>query len=102
MRLYTSFFITAVAVGVTAAGGSLAQDQPTQSEPAQTQPASTSTVASAVTPARGSTMDNVRAKFGSPSQEVPAVGKPPITRWEYPGYVVFFEYDKVLHTVAVK
>jgi len=53
-------------------------------------------------PARGSTMETVRAKFGAPSQEAPAVGKPPITRWDYPGYVVFFENDRVLHTVVVK
>jgi hypothetical protein len=53
-------------------------------------------------PARGSDMASVRAKFGSPTQEAPAIGQPPITRWEYPGYVVFFEHDKVLHTVVLK
>jgi hypothetical protein len=53
-----------------------------------------------VTPARGSTMESVKAKFGAPTEEVPAVGQPPISRWEYPGYVVFFENDRVLHTVV--
>jgi hypothetical protein len=53
-------------------------------------------------PSRGQTMENVRAKFGAPTQETPAVGQPPISRWEYPGYVVFFEHDKVLHTVVMK
>jgi hypothetical protein len=28
------------------------------------------------------------------------VGHPPITRWDYPAYSVFFEHDHVLHTVA--
>jgi hypothetical protein len=102
MRPYTSLFISVAAVGITAATGAIAQDQPAQGEAVQTQPAASTTSAAAVNPARGSTMDSVRAKFGTPSQEVPAVGKPPITRWEYPGYVVFFEYDRVLHTVAVK
>jgi hypothetical protein len=51
-------------------------------------------------PARGLTMDKVEAKFGAPSRRVPAVGEPPITRWEYPGFVVFFERDRVIHAVA--
>lgn len=54
------------------------------------------------TPSRGSTMDAVKAKFGTPTQEVAAVGEPPISRWEYPGYIVYFEYDKVLHTVVAR
>ena len=62
-------------------------------------PAATSAPA---TPPRGTSMDDVRSKFGAPAQEVPAVGTPPITRWEYSGYIVFFENDKVLHTVIVK
>lgn len=53
-------------------------------------------------PSRGATMDGVKAKFGAPSQEVAAVGDPPISRWEYPGYIVYFEYDKVLHTVVAR
>jgi hypothetical protein len=28
------------------------------------------------------------------------VGDPPITRWEYPGFVVYFEHHLVVHTVA--
>jgi hypothetical protein len=51
-------------------------------------------------PARGLTMDKVEAKFGAPSRRVPAVGEPPITRWEYPGFVVYFERDRVIHAVA--
>jgi len=54
------------------------------------------------TPAPGSTMDTVRAKFGAPSSEEAPVGQPPISRWEYPGYIVYFEYDKVLHTVVMR
>jgi hypothetical protein len=52
------------------------------------------------TPARGLTMAQVKDKLGSPTQEVAAIGTPPISRWEYPGYVVFFESDRVLHTVV--
>ena len=61
-------------------------------------PASTS--ASAGTPSRGMTMEKVEAAFGAPSNREAAVGQPPITRWEYPAYVVYFENNIVLHTVV--
>ena len=52
------------------------------------------------TPTRGMTMDQVAAKFGAPVTKVPAVGKPPISRWEYPGFVVYFEAEHVIHSVV--
>lgn len=52
------------------------------------------------TPTRGMTMDQVQSKFGAPSSKVPAVGKPPISRWQYPGFVVYFEADHVIHSVV--
>ena len=55
---------------------------------------------SAGKPTRGMTQAQVRAAFGSPENEVPAVGEPPISRWNYAGFVVFFEYDRVIHAVA--
>jgi hypothetical protein len=51
-------------------------------------------------PARGMTQSKVESEFGTPSSRVAAVGDPPISRWEYPGFVVYFEYDKVIHAVA--
>jgi len=50
-------------------------------------------------PARGSSMTRVEARFGAPASRGGPVGQPPITRWEYPGFVVFFEYDHVVHSV---
>ena len=35
------------------------------------------------TPRNGLSMAQVRQQFGEPAQEVPAVGEPPISRWEY-------------------
>jgi hypothetical protein len=52
------------------------------------------------TPSRGMTMDQVASKFGAPVTKVPAVGKPPISRWEYPGFVVYFDRDFVIHSVV--
>jgi hypothetical protein len=51
-------------------------------------------------PTRGMSMEKVEAAFGTPTTRVPAVGQPAITRWEYPGYVVYFENNIVLHTVV--
>jgi hypothetical protein len=52
------------------------------------------------TPTRGMTMTQVASKFGEPTTKVPAVGKPPISRWEYPSFVVYFEHDHVIHAVV--
>jgi hypothetical protein len=52
------------------------------------------------TPTRGMTMGEVANKFGAPVSKIPAVGNPPISRWEYPGFVVYFERDHVIHSVV--
>jgi hypothetical protein len=52
------------------------------------------------TPTRGMTMNQVAAKFGAPVTKIPAVGKPPISRWEYPSFIVYFEADHVIHSVV--
>lgn len=66
-----------------------------------TTPPAASASQSANRPARGMSMDKVEATFGAPTQRIPAVGQPPITRWEYPGFVVYFENRLVIHTVGV-
>ena len=53
-------------------------------------------------PDKGQTMQAVEAKFGAPQVRHDAVGKPPITRWDYPGFSVFFEHQRVIHAVAIK
>lgn len=51
-------------------------------------------------PSRGMTMTQVATKFGDPLTKVAAVGTPPISRWEYSGFVVYFERDHVIHAVV--
>lgn len=53
-------------------------------------------------PDRGISMDQVQARYGAPSAAAAPVGDPPITRWEYPDFVVFFEYSRVIHSVEKK
>ena len=56
-------------------------------------------------PKRGVTMSDVEKRFGAPVARHPAVGggspqRPPITRWDYNGFSVFFEGDRVIHSVV--
>jgi hypothetical protein len=51
-------------------------------------------------PKRGSTMGEVEKHFGAPLTRHPTVGAPPITRWDYSGFAVFFEHDRVIHAVV--
>ena len=57
------------------------------------------------TPKRGSTMGDVEKRFGAPATRHPAVGDggphhPPITRWDYSGFTVVFERDRVIDSVV--
>ena len=51
-------------------------------------------------PGRGMTQQRVEAEFGSPEARIAPVGDPPISRWEYSGFIVYFEHDRVIHTVV--
>lgn len=51
-------------------------------------------------PRRGMSTQTVESELGRPSEIVPAVGKPPISRWVYDDRVVFFERNSVVHVVA--
>ena len=50
-------------------------------------------------PSRGMTMDRVQSRFGAPQSVAGPIGEPPITRWDYDGFVVVFEYRHVVHSV---
>lgn len=53
-------------------------------------------------PPNGMDKADVRARFGEPATVHAAVGDPPITRWDYGQWSVYFEYDLVLFTVIHK
>jgi hypothetical protein len=50
-------------------------------------------------PKNGMSKADIEAKFGPPSKREGAVGDPPISRWDYDRYSVYFEYDLVLFSV---
>ncbi len=53
-------------------------------------------------PQKSATMNQVRTQYGDPITERAAVGEPPITRWEYTDFIVYFEYQHVITTVLKK
>lgn len=58
-------------------------------------------------PKRGSAMAKVEARFGAPQKKYPAVGgggphTPPITRWQYETFSVYFENSHVVNAVLTK
>ncbi len=53
-------------------------------------------------PSRGLTMGQVEGRYGAPGNRIDAIGEPPITRWVYPSFVVYFEYNLVIHAVATQ
>ena len=60
--------------------------------------------AASVLPAKGMSMGEVQRQFGAPKLKHAAAGggsaqQPPITRWDYDGFSVFFERSTVIDTV---
>lgn len=60
-------------------------------------------------PARGQSMAQVEASFGAPERKHAAIAgpgdskhNPPITRWDYAGFSVYFEHSHVVDAVAAK
>ena len=56
-------------------------------------------------PKAGMSMTAVESAYGTPAQRHAAVGgasveQPPITRWDYAAFSVYFEHDRVIHAVA--
>ena len=58
-------------------------------------------------PARGMSMDQVQARYGTPQDRMdPRGGQrrqwPTINRWRYANFIVYFEKSKVIDAVAVQ
>lgn len=58
-------------------------------------------------PQRGLSMAQVQSRFGTPGQKLGAVGggsqhTPPISRWNYGTFTVYFENDHVVDAVLTK
>ena len=51
-------------------------------------------------PGRGMSMENVQSRFGESTERFSAVGEPPITKWVYKNFTVYFESEYVIHAVV--
>jgi len=50
-------------------------------------------------PPRGASTTEVLRQRGEPVRRHAPVGQPPISRWEYGDFSVYFEHDRVIHSV---
>ena len=50
-------------------------------------------------PKNGQSMQAIESQYGHPAKQHNAVGEPPITRWDYASYSVYFEHELVLFSV---
>jgi hypothetical protein len=50
-------------------------------------------------PTIGMNQEQVEKQFGAPLSKKTPTGTPPITRWEYDMFVVYFESNIVIHSV---
>lgn len=62
------------------------------------------TVVRADAPSRGLSMAQVERRYGAPLDKLPTAGggaprQPPINRWRYQGFTVYFERNRVIHSV---
>lgn len=53
-------------------------------------------------PAKGLSMSQVLIKFGEPVSKNSAVGQPPIIKWQYDKFSVYFESTWVINSVIHK
>ena len=99
MRLGFLLIPAILSLPLAAVGQSAEGDVPVVVVTGSTAPPSTP-----ILPSKGMTKSKVIARYGQPTSKRPPVGgssrqQPPITRWDYDGYSVFFEYDHVVDTV---
>lgn len=90
---------------ILALAGGLVLHAPAQAQTLLTDRAQASP--SAGVPARGQTMAQVEARFGAPTEKLAPVSgpnnraaNPPISRWVYPSFTVYFENSHVVSAVV--
>lgn len=51
-------------------------------------------------PQTGTTKESVSREYGEPLRRQGPTGEPPIYRWDYDEFTVYFENDRVIHSVV--
>lgn len=91
-------FALALTLVLATGGAHAASGSAEAPEPGQLNPAEVVQMVPGM-PERGITMQRVRDQLGDPRKEIGPVGEPPITRWIYERFTVYFEHNRVLHSV---
>jgi hypothetical protein len=87
-------FLLLTGIGLALAAGSAAADTLLKERAAKAK--------AATLPVAGVTMGEVEGQYGQPTERKDPVGRPPITRWVYPAFTVYFENDRVISAVLNK
>ena len=53
-------------------------------------------------PVAGELQSSVEKLFGQPNEKKDPVGEPPISSWVYDDFTVYFEKNRVIHSVKTK
>ena len=93
-----------IALGLFSFAGTAAAEALAMPEASSTPPPAAEMPAMTL-PAKGTSMAEVKKKLGEPAEKhAPAGGDtpkhPPITRWDYAGFSLFFEKDKLIDSVV--
>lgn len=51
-------------------------------------------------PSTGLNKQSVEQRYGAPESAHGPVGTPPISYWEYKDFTVYYEHDRVIHSVS--
>ncbi len=97
MRHHLNLTALLTAIGLTLGASSVAAD--TLEVPAEQSVSEERELITMEVPAKGMSTGQVTRKFGEPLEVIIPVGEPPISRWLYEDYTVYFEGDFVIHTV---
>ena len=89
--------VTAISLSLATTLQAETLEMPTESAAPVSAPAAP--VYTVTLPGRGMNMTQVEEKFGPPLQKLPEVGDPPIIRWIYADYTVYFEYEFVINSI---
>ncbi|MGM0569603.1 hypothetical protein [Marinobacter sp.] len=95
-KLMSAALAASLAVSALSAGFS----QPVQAEQVKVPVMSQGDRDSVALPGTGQSREAVRQRFGDPVSTSGPVGDPPISQWHYDNFVVYFEYNHVIHAVA--
>jgi hypothetical protein len=99
MASSTRTLVIAGTLAIAVASGLAVASGPAQADTLLVDSVAAARPTTAERPLPGNTMTGVEARFGAPASRSGPVGKPPITRWDYADFVVYFEFDHVVHSV---